>query len=212
VSDSDSEINRFPDRLLEMIDGESVRGFSRKSGVSEAVLRSYLKGDTSPSLERVAVLASAGGVSVEWLTAGVRQNIGKEDIESKMKWIPNHTSDPVEQPEGEVVLGMDRDWVLSQGLDPESLVSVLIMDDAMAPTLLEQSVVLVDITKKGETKNGVYLFRIDGQWAPRRLESLLGGEIKISADNPAYSEQMISESMLSKVERLGRVVFLLAKV
>lgn len=63
-------ISRFPERLRIAMEGRSIRGFARECGLSEGVLRSYLRGDTFPSLDRLGVLAVAAGVSDTWLATG----------------------------------------------------------------------------------------------------------------------------------------------
>lgn len=60
----------FPDRLRETLGGKSIRGFARECGLSEGVLRSYLRGDTFPTLDRLEAISSAAGVSATWLATG----------------------------------------------------------------------------------------------------------------------------------------------
>lgn len=63
----DESIGRFSERLKEAIGDQSVRGFARAAGLSETVLRSYARGDTLPTIDRLAQIAAASGRSIAWL-------------------------------------------------------------------------------------------------------------------------------------------------
>lgn len=60
----------FPVRLKRMIGDRSVRSFSRDCGISETVLRKYLRGDSEPTRSRLLALARTGRASLEWLATG----------------------------------------------------------------------------------------------------------------------------------------------
>lgn len=67
---SDTEIIRFGERLQSLIGKQSYRAFAEKCGMSEKVIRNYVKGITYPSLDRLASIAATCGVSREWLAFG----------------------------------------------------------------------------------------------------------------------------------------------
>ena len=66
----DPRIIRFGERLRQAMKGESNNSFAKRCGMSERVIRNYLDGSTYPSIDRLAILAKASGVSLEWLVAG----------------------------------------------------------------------------------------------------------------------------------------------
>ncbi len=70
LSSSPSELESFIGRLKQVIGNISVRGFAHKIDISEGAIRKYLAGDSTPNLERLWLIAKAGGVSVCWLTTG----------------------------------------------------------------------------------------------------------------------------------------------
>jgi transcriptional regulator with XRE-family HTH domain len=65
---SDSGSN-FADRLLILVQDTTVSAFARKVGLSESLLRKYLKG-SEPSLSRADQIARRANVSLEWLATG----------------------------------------------------------------------------------------------------------------------------------------------
>lgn len=63
---SHAELGCFKERLREAIGAGSVRGFASKSGLSQAALLSYLSGDTFPTLDRLAAIATAAERPMTW--------------------------------------------------------------------------------------------------------------------------------------------------
>lgn len=57
-------------RIKEVVGEESVSSFSRRCGISEAVIRSYISNGRSPSIDKAVAIAEAGGVTVDWLATG----------------------------------------------------------------------------------------------------------------------------------------------
>lgn len=71
-----SALRCFPDRLRKVIAGKSIRGFAKECRLSEGVLRSYLRGDTFPTLDRLEAISTAAGVSPTWLATGETSGAG----------------------------------------------------------------------------------------------------------------------------------------
>ncbi|QPR26746.1 helix-turn-helix transcriptional regulator [Edwardsiella hoshinae] len=66
----DDGIIHFGSRLQTLIGEQSYRAFADKCGMSEKVIRNYVKGVTYPSLDRLSSIAKACDVSMEWLAFG----------------------------------------------------------------------------------------------------------------------------------------------
>lgn len=66
-------INRFPDRLKEAMNTAGIPSnnqLAKITELSEATIRKYLKGETYPTLDRLALLADACGCALSWLASG----------------------------------------------------------------------------------------------------------------------------------------------
>ncbi|HGG6424508.1 TPA: helix-turn-helix domain-containing protein [Salmonella enterica subsp. enterica serovar Kottbus] len=63
-------IIRFGERLKNAVGDMSYRAFAERCDMSEKVIRNYVAGKTYPSLDRIATLAEALGVDVDWLAFG----------------------------------------------------------------------------------------------------------------------------------------------
>ncbi|MFM5464103.1 helix-turn-helix domain-containing protein [Aeromonas simiae] len=59
----------FAERLSQLIGAGSVSAFARKVGLSEALIRKYLKG-AEPSLTKANQIAMGANCSLEWLATG----------------------------------------------------------------------------------------------------------------------------------------------
>ena len=201
VLSGNCRIEGFSSRLLAVIGEESVRSFARKSGFSEGVIRNYIHGDTYPTLDRLAVLATVGGCSVEWLAVGNQQPVN----DAVLTALPYQPDD--EEGISSCLIGLNLDWVGVLAENQDFLVSQVITDDAMSPLLKKGDLVVVDISRKQWDDSGIYLFELEGRWVSRRIELLLNGTIRVSGDNDAYSEQILSVSDYKELKILGRVVW-----
>ena len=79
----ESGIIQFPERLklaMERAGGLSNIQLAKRADMSESVVRKYLKGDTYPTLDRVALLADACKCSVEWLVTGENDSSHEKTI------------------------------------------------------------------------------------------------------------------------------------
>lgn len=65
-----AESDAIAERIKSVIGDESVSSFARRSGISEAVIRSYVSDGRMPSLDKAASIANAGSVTVDWLATG----------------------------------------------------------------------------------------------------------------------------------------------
>ncbi|MGL3099496.1 helix-turn-helix domain-containing protein [Enterobacter asburiae] len=68
-----SGINRFSERLKEAMDAANIASnvqLARQTELSESTIRKYLKGETYPTLDRLALLAEACSCSASWLATG----------------------------------------------------------------------------------------------------------------------------------------------
>lgn len=60
----------FAARLSALIGRQSVLSFARACGLAESVLRTYLHDGRMPPLDKALAIATAAGVSLDWLASG----------------------------------------------------------------------------------------------------------------------------------------------
>lgn len=67
----------FSDRLRKAIGEESANSFARRAGLGESLVRKYLAG-SAPGIDKVAAIAAAANVRLEWLINGAGPMRGDE--------------------------------------------------------------------------------------------------------------------------------------
>lgn len=60
----------FPQRLEQVVGRRSLKEFGLHCGLSEGVLRKYLKGESLPTIDRLEAIARTGEVDPGWLISG----------------------------------------------------------------------------------------------------------------------------------------------
>ncbi|EEQ1701477.1 helix-turn-helix transcriptional regulator [Escherichia coli] len=77
------QIVRFGERLEKAMGGLNKSEIARRSGLSEASVRKYLRGDSYPTIDSAARVADACGVSLMWLLTGEQpQGDGSNNYEN----------------------------------------------------------------------------------------------------------------------------------
>jgi transcriptional regulator with XRE-family HTH domain len=71
---------------------QSNVALAERAGMSEAVVRSYIKGRTFPTLDRLYILAEACNCSVEWLAIGKGEDENDSFKYSRQEKTPNNES------------------------------------------------------------------------------------------------------------------------
>lgn len=67
---AEKQFEEFPVRLKTVIGEESIPAFAKRAGVTDSLMRAYLRGDSLPGMEKLFHIATAGNVRVEWLVTG----------------------------------------------------------------------------------------------------------------------------------------------
>jgi len=101
-----------------------------------------------------------------------------------------------------------RSWVNNRlKTEPENLRMVFVEGDSMTPTLCQEDMVLVDITKQNPSPSGIFVL-FDGMGlVAKRLEYLPQSRppsVRVLSDNPQYHAY---EHPIDETEIMGRVVW-----
>tara|TARA_B100001105_G_scaffold189508_1_gene153777 strand:+ start:535 stop:1242 length:708 start_codon:yes stop_codon:yes gene_type:complete len=208
-------IGHFKERLRESISSHSLRGFSRLCGLSEATLRSYLSGDTYPTLDRLELISSAANVDPEWLAFGRNKDqaevepVGMEDYAFVPLYDAQCSAGAGSWNENSRVLTylcFTRYSLRKQGLTPEHLSAIRIDGDSMETELSSGDTVLIDHTRTAIEGEGIYVLRFDGHLYAKRLQRNFDGVTIISA-NSDYAPVNVPKDRLNELEVVGRAVW-----
>lgn len=216
------ELGRFADRLKEVIGESSVRGFSSKCGLSDAVLRSYLREDTFPTLDRLELIADAGQVRASWLATGegpmrpgeakvqdaqTDGNLDQDEYSLVPRYNVEVSAGHGAWPDREQVvekMAFRRSWLQRLGLRVDSLVLVTARGDSMEPTFHDGDLLLVDLDQKQIIDGGISVIRSEETLLAKRMQVGFGDQVIVRSDNQIYHPLEISKDKLNIV---GRVVW-----
>lgn len=213
-----NNFDAFRERLEIAMGSDKPRAFARKSGLSEGAIRSYLNGETFPTLDRLAMIASASGFGADWLAFG----FSKEELEREFRqpagmedyaFVPLYDAqcsagDGAWNEHSRVLthLSFTRYSLRKKGLTPEQLSAIRIDGDSMEPVLHSGDTVLIDHTRTTIEGEGIYVLRLDDHLYAKRLQRNFDGVVIIS-ENKQYQPLTVPRDRLNELEVIGRAVW-----
>lgn len=105
-------------------------------------------------------------------------------------------------------LAFRKDWLRQEGLESEHLAAVTAVGDSMEPKIRTGAILLLDTTKRKVGIDDVYVLRLDDHLLAKRLQRRVSGEIRVMSDNKAYEEEIVPEHQVSRLDVIGRVVWI----
>ncbi len=199
----------------------SVADLARAVGVSDNAIYKWVSGRGQPSMMSLVNLAKAAGVSVEWLATG-RGASGRIKADAaagespELSAPPHHAlraadaRTPAPSPQIVDYVRFRNDWLQrALGADPRTIAVVEAVGDAMAPTIDEGDLALVDLRENQFRYDGVYVVRAGADLAIKRIQRKPDGTLLMRGDNPAYEPATVRPDQLSL---LGRVVWVLGRL
>lgn len=225
-----ASVDDFPRRMQEALGKRSNRSLADATGLSEGVLRKYLKGDSYPTLDRLTAIAHHLGVRVSWLASGEGPKLIGETWpqpqaeDGEFAYIDNLSiiaaAGGGRVPEAEVVnnrMAFRKDWLRQHNLHAEDLCFIEADGDSMEPNIRSGDTLLVRVYVHHEgskiehgpersdlpAREGIFVLRLgDGGLVVKRLQPDLEGGYHVRSDNHEY------EPLYMKAEDLvivGRV-------
>lgn len=207
-------IGCFKERLKGLVSSRSLRGFSRECGLSEATLRSYVAGDTYPTLDRLEQMAAAAGVSAVWLGFGIEERPKLVVEDDTYVYVPLYDA-RVSAGHGAwndsarvlAMLAFTRYSLRKQGLEPAYLAAFRVDGDSNEPILSDGDTVMVDLRRKDMRGDAMYVICIGEHLFAKRLQLQLDGGFQVISANPAYPPVLVPKDRLDDLEVVGRVVW-----
>lgn len=206
-------IGCFRERLKEAMGARAARVFARDASLSEGAIRSYLSGETYPTLDRLEQIAQAAGVSAVWLAFGEEQKpLVIED--DKYSYVPLYdarcSAGHGAWTEGARILtrlAFTTYSLRKQGLEPSKLSAIRVDGDSMEGLLSDGDTVLIDHSRNSLEGEAVYVIRLDDHLYAKRLQRQIGGGVAVISANTAYQTMTVTRENLNDLEIVGRVVW-----
>lgn len=205
---------------------------ARVAGVSEDMLRRYIRGESKPSFEVIAKLAIAAGVDMNWVVSG-QQTTSSTSVTHTPRIIVDTLGHPVDLEEFVFIPRYDIDASAGHGawpdnespcftmafrrywvenhlrVDPAKLSVITVKGDSMEGVLNNRDVILInhaDVKPVG----AIYVLRLDGDLIVKRVQPLPNNKLELKSANEAYTSYIIDQSDLkdsSEFAIIGRVVW-----
>lgn len=92
-------------------------------------------------------------------------------------------------------------WIEQEGLAVDRTIVVRAAGDAMAGTIEEGQMCVVDCRPRDS--DGVYLVRLGGAVRFKRLQHMIDGSVRLSNDNPCYAVDIVPPDQKDQLEVIG---------
>ena len=172
----------------------NISQLAKQTGISNSTISSIFNKDASPSVDNASKIATALGVSLEYLATGKKSTpaelasvVSKDTLN-----IPFYGDVPVSAGGGSVAMNegiteylpFNKSWVKQKIGISEGLRAFPVTGDSMYPTYRSgDTVVCVDTD--GEFKgDAIYIISLDGDIMIKRLAKSPQGILHIISDNP----------------------------
>lgn len=184
-------------------------------------LQRWIAGDGMPAFDSVALLATAKGVSLDWIATGkgemFLEGAKKEqavDVENVYSYVPLYdarcSAGHGSWSDGAQVLTQLAFTTYSlrkKGLDPSKLSAIRVDGDSMEGLLSDGDTVMIDHGRNSLEGEAVYVIRLDDHLYAKRLQRQFDGAISIISQNKEYQAMTVPKERLDDLEIIGRVVW-----
>jgi peptidase S24-like protein len=156
--------------------------------VTPVAAKDWCDGVSYPSVDKLVQILHTVRTSADWLLFG--RTLNPEKFLAPPQNELNVDATAVRSRQIVDYIAFDREWLKSFG-DAEGVALILVVGDAMEPSLRPDDLVLVDLTERGMHDNGIYVFLLeeDASLIVRRVHRNVDGTLDIRCDNPQYHDQ-----------------------
>jgi len=92
-------------------------------------------------------------------------------------------------------------------VDGKDLALITVMGDSMEPTIQEDDLVLLNTRVNEVQDDGIYCIKNDSTLQIKRIQRMIGPELIVKSDNPAYQQFTIGKDQLALLKVVGRIVW-----
>ncbi len=218
----------FAERISRLVhEYESTSNLARLAGVSESVVRKWKLAQSEPSRPHLLAIARATDVTLPWLMAGegvmrqaqnqIEENYPAYRLQEDFTVIPFYETvadyDATSKDTlASAQIAFGQDWLQRQGHHTDELAALQVQGDAMADTICDGDLILINTKQCRLIDSAVYALCLGDYFFARRLQCLHDGSARIVNDNRIYPDEQISREKLDSLNIIGRVIWRLGKL
>ncbi len=188
-----------------------VEALANIAGLSASQIYRIIAGSQT-KVETITRIARAARVSLNWLATGEGP---REQLIEAADWsvrepgadyayLPLYNvaaaaghGAVIEHEEVVNALAFKKEWIHNTlHASPGDLYLIYVQGDSMEPALRAGDVILVNRNCSHAQHDGVFVLVMDGTLLVKRLQTLPGGRVRVSSDNPAYQPFELQKSSL----------------
>lgn len=197
---------------------DSRKQAAESAKVALSSLMRWISGEGMPAFNSLALLASAKGVSLDWIASGKGEMFAgiaaDEPADDEYAYVPLYDA-KISQGHGAwtegarilTMLAFTKYSLRKKGLIPSNLAAVRVDGDSNEPTMKDGDTVMVDLARNHIQGDGFYVIRLDDLLYAKRLQRQLDGGVTVISANSAYQPIHVPGSHLDRLHVVGRVVW-----
>lgn len=203
---------------------ESRKDAANAAGVSASTLQRWIAGEGSAAFDSVIKLASAKGISLDWIASGEGgMYLGvKEDAQPEQPTECSETHAYIPLYDARCSAGggawnqsvtkladlaFTKYSLQKKGLHPSKLSAVQVDGDSNEPLLSNCDTVMIDHSRNQIQGEAFYVIRLNEHLYAKRLQIQFDGGIQIISANPAYLPVHVPRESVPDLDIIGRVVW-----
>ena len=195
------------DDVIERVGG-TLKAAELVGGHRGTILK-WRKGEARLPLDEASTLAKAAGVSLDWIATGI--NSADDDGVLIPRYDATPDGQPLARPNDVDTITVHRDFFPQNRLAANSTGIVRVTGNAMAPSLPDGTLAILDMRVKLFQDDGVYVMGHPNGFIVRRV-SIRGERAYFKTDNPAHGDTYAAPEDMLTVPIWGRVALTLTRV
>jgi transcriptional regulator with XRE-family HTH domain len=204
-------------RLKAAVKGFGAQGqVAELAGISRPSLVEILSGRSIPTNQTFERLCRVLGIAeMDILGGEIRPDREREPLAlvpfHDVRVSAGHGQSAVEAGDSPANLGFPEGWLRRQFGDPRNLRVVQAKGDSMAPTLGDNDLVMIDISRR-DPVDGIFVLRLEDQLMVKRVHFPSARRVLVTSDNRDYDRwdrllDLEDAAALDGFQLIGRVVW-----
>jgi hypothetical protein len=181
-------------------------------GVSTEALRKWVNGKARLPFHEMSLLAEEAGVTLDWIATGYDRRPGLRPASgtavegfAPIDFYGVNPDNTLCTLRHLTPLAFRRIWLEDMGVAPASAMLITAGDNAMAPEIERDDIMLVDGEAKRVMDGGIYVLARAGAQLVRRTQVMVDGAVALIPTNPTYKEERVPAETARNLPIAGQV-------
>lgn len=179
-------------------------------GVNRGTLLKWRKGEARLPLDEIAILASAAGVTVDWIATGAGV-AGHDDVVPLPRFDLGFDGALVQIEGAEwPVIPFWREALARQNADLGQTIAMVADGREMEPAIRQGAMLAIDRSRADMSLTGIYALSPRNRLLLMRSEMRLDGSLVLTSDAKPGEKQEVKADAIGKLKPIGMIMLVLA--